>query len=162
MHQCSNVCASYQCPQDDMIISYWLYQYNFLQCFCQYKFLTSACLFFFVFCLLIWNTSLAIKIILIYYCFIHLFKGMYPSLPSISSIDFSMLREDQEWGLAFNYILQYPSILQDVRHEIMSNTGPKVNLQTHKVCHIHTCTDCSVVLRMVMRWEREDHFCHVC
>ena len=55
-----------------------------------------------------------------------------------------MLREDQEWVLVFSYILQYPSILQDVHHEIVSNAGPKVNLQTHKVCHIHASTDLTV------------------
>ncbi|XP_072017674.1 DALR anticodon-binding domain-containing protein 3-like [Amphiura filiformis] len=61
-------------------------------------------------------------------------NGTYPPLPSLTSIDFATLREDQEWGLLFNYVLQYPIILQDVYQEVMSNLGPKVNLQMHKIC----------------------------
>ncbi|XP_033647403.1 DALR anticodon-binding domain-containing protein 3-like [Asterias rubens] len=61
-------------------------------------------------------------------------KATYPPLPSISTIDFSLLREDQEWGLAFNYVLQYPVMLSECVSDLQNGKGPHLNIQTHRVC----------------------------
>ncbi|XP_038069054.1 DALR anticodon-binding domain-containing protein 3-like [Patiria miniata] len=72
-------------------------------------------------------------------------KGTYPSLPDIASLNFSLLREDQEWGLLFNYILQYPVMLSGCVADLLQTKGPHINIHTHRVCSflVSLCRDLS-------------------
>ncbi|XP_054585388.1 DALR anticodon-binding domain-containing protein 3 isoform X1 [Eptesicus fuscus] len=38
-------------------------------------------------------------------------RGLYPTFPPVSSLDFSLLREEGEWLLLFNSILPFPDLL---------------------------------------------------
>ncbi|VEN54608.1 unnamed protein product [Callosobruchus maculatus] len=40
-------------------------------------------------------------------------QNMYPELPSIEFVDFSLLDQQEEWELLYVYIMQYPMILRD-------------------------------------------------
>ncbi|XP_078677206.1 DALR anticodon-binding domain-containing protein 3-like isoform X2 [Branchiostoma floridae x Branchiostoma belcheri] len=57
--------------------------------------------------------------------------GVYPDLPDISSVDLSLLKEEEEWELLFNFILPYPDLVQGTVGDI-SNT--RVKILTHQVC----------------------------
>ncbi|XP_019623120.1 PREDICTED: DALR anticodon-binding domain-containing protein 3-like [Branchiostoma belcheri] len=57
--------------------------------------------------------------------------GVYPDLPDISSVDFSLLKEEEEWELLFNFLLPYPDLVQGTVGDI-SNTRAKI--LTHQVC----------------------------
>ncbi|XP_033103066.1 DALR anticodon-binding domain-containing protein 3-like isoform X1 [Anneissia japonica] len=61
-------------------------------------------------------------------------QGFYPSLPNISEVDFNLLREEEEWHLFFQYILPYPDIITEVLEPVFHSVGPRIQLQTHKVC----------------------------
>ncbi|KAI8511205.1 DALR anticodon-binding domain-containing protein 3 [Branchiostoma belcheri] len=57
--------------------------------------------------------------------------GVYPDLPDISSVDLSLLKEEEEWELLFNFLLPYPDLVQGTVGDI-SNTRAKI--LTHQVC----------------------------
>ncbi|XP_062600522.1 DALR anticodon-binding domain-containing protein 3-like [Saccostrea cucullata] len=60
--------------------------------------------------------------------------GVYPPLPSIDSIDFGLLREEDEWSLFFNYIFPYPDLLRSTVADVLpSNDGIYSKLGTHKI-----------------------------
>ncbi|XP_031571722.1 uncharacterized protein LOC116305881 [Actinia tenebrosa] len=40
-------------------------------------------------------------------------KGLYPPLPPIEQIDFSLLRDDEEWGLLLRYVMTFPSTVRE-------------------------------------------------
>ncbi|KAK2165327.1 hypothetical protein LSH36_52g09055 [Paralvinella palmiformis] len=60
-------------------------------------------------------------------------EGFYQPLPDVSTLDFSLLREEQEWELMFNYVLVYPSLVQNCI-EMLRNNKSKAVIHTHKVC----------------------------
>ncbi|XP_061187617.1 DALR anticodon-binding domain-containing protein 3-like [Saccostrea echinata] len=61
-------------------------------------------------------------------------EGVYPPLPSIDSIDFGLLREEDEWSLFFNYIFPYPDLLRTTVSDLFpSNDGIYAKLGTHKI-----------------------------
>ncbi|XP_022081499.1 DALR anticodon-binding domain-containing protein 3-like [Acanthaster planci] len=72
-------------------------------------------------------------------------KGTYPPLPDIASLDFGLLREDQEWGLLFHYILQYPVMLSECVADLLQTRGPHISIHTHRVCGflVSLCRDLS-------------------
>ncbi|ELU00657.1 hypothetical protein CAPTEDRAFT_128140, partial [Capitella teleta] len=55
-------------------------------------------------------------------------EGVYPALPPVSEIDFSTLKEEDEWGLVFNYVLIYPDLIENC---VLLNRG---QAHCHKVC----------------------------
>ncbi|XP_078597932.1 DALR anticodon-binding domain-containing protein 3-like isoform X2 [Branchiostoma floridae x Branchiostoma japonicum] len=57
--------------------------------------------------------------------------GVYPDLPDISSVDFSLLKEEEEWELLFNYILPYPDLVQGTVVEVNKT---RAKILTHQVC----------------------------
>ncbi|XP_059053027.1 DALR anticodon-binding domain-containing protein 3 [Achroia grisella] len=40
-------------------------------------------------------------------------EGLYPSLPKFEDVDFSLLTEEDEWCLVYNYILGFPSVISN-------------------------------------------------
>ncbi|XP_023930303.1 DALR anticodon-binding domain-containing protein 3 [Lingula anatina] len=61
-------------------------------------------------------------------------KGMFPPLPECSQLDFSALREEEEWLLLFNYILPFPSLVEDCVGPFHPG-DPGAKIDTHKVCN---------------------------
>jgi len=59
--------------------------------------------------------------------------GKYPALPSIDEIDFSHLREEQEWRIFMKYIFAYPLLLNDLKESIMNCTTLHINPPINKV-----------------------------
>ncbi|XP_035676780.1 DALR anticodon-binding domain-containing protein 3-like isoform X2 [Branchiostoma floridae] len=57
--------------------------------------------------------------------------GVYPDLPDISSVDLSLLKEEEEWELLFNYILPYPYLVQGTIVEVNKT---RAKILTHQVC----------------------------
>ncbi|XP_071960934.1 DALR anticodon-binding domain-containing protein 3-like [Antedon mediterranea] len=58
----------------------------------------------------------------------------YPPLPDIKDIDFSFLKEEAEWYILFQYILPFPDIVAELLQPIFNSIGPRIQLQTHKIC----------------------------
>lgn len=53
-------------------------------------------------------------------------KGMYPSLPELEKIDFSILNQPEEWELLFVCILQFPYVIKNcVRSVDKGNVNPQ-------------------------------------
>ncbi|XP_066283604.1 DALR anticodon-binding domain-containing protein 3-like [Branchiostoma lanceolatum] len=57
--------------------------------------------------------------------------GVYPDLPDIGSVDFSLLKEEEEWELLFNYILPYPDLVQGT---VVDVNKTRAKILTHQVC----------------------------
>lgn len=62
-------------------------------------------------------------------------KGVYPPLPDISHIDFSTLREEDEWELFYNYIFVYPDLIVETTEQFLPENSIISKIQTHKVCN---------------------------
>ncbi|CAG4929035.1 unnamed protein product [Colias eurytheme] len=60
----------------------------------------------------------------------HVNDGRYPPLPKFEDVDFSLLTNEDEWCLIFNYILGFPSLLRNCV-EINEN---KCDFRPHLVC----------------------------
>ncbi|XP_032828454.2 DALR anticodon-binding domain-containing protein 3 isoform X1 [Petromyzon marinus] len=43
-------------------------------------------------------------------------RGMYPKFPEVSSLDFSLLNEEEEWRLLYNYIVPFGELLSRSSH----------------------------------------------
>uniref|UniRef100_S4RX96 DALR anticodon binding domain containing 3 n=1 Tax=Petromyzon marinus TaxID=7757 RepID=S4RX96_PETMA len=43
-------------------------------------------------------------------------QGMYPKFPEVSSLDFSLLNEEEEWRLLYNYIVPFGELLSRSSH----------------------------------------------
>ncbi|XP_077979309.1 DALR anticodon-binding domain-containing protein 3-like isoform X2 [Glandiceps talaboti] len=61
-------------------------------------------------------------------------QDLYPSLPDIDVVDFSLLREDEEWELLFHYLLPYPSLVRECVGNVTQG-NPHIQILTHKVCN---------------------------
>ena len=61
-----------------------------------------------------------------------LFSGLYPALPDVSHTDFSLLTDEEEWGLVFNYIWVYPEMIRSTV-SALEEGKLRVSLHTHKV-----------------------------
>lgn len=59
-------------------------------------------------------------------------KGTYPALVEFDSVDFSLLQQEEEWGLLFNYVLLYPDILKGTVEDSAESTFHSIH--THKIC----------------------------
>ncbi|CAH1785056.1 unnamed protein product [Owenia fusiformis] len=69
--------------------------------------------------------------------------GVYPPLPDLDSIDWSLLKDEEEWSLLFNYVMSYPSIVQQAIAPL--HKGIHSQIQTHKICNflLHMARDMS-------------------
>lgn len=64
-------------------------------------------------------------------------SGVYPPLPPAEESDYSLLKEEEEWKLLFNYILPFPSLVKNcIRH--FSLQSPQAHVQTHRACQFLT------------------------
>lgn len=63
-------------------------------------------------------------------------NGLYPSLPDIMTIDFSTLREEEEWFLFFQYIFTYKDVIKQTVEQIVLASGEiQTKIHTHKICN---------------------------
>ncbi|KAK6639567.1 hypothetical protein RUM43_007840 [Polyplax serrata] len=76
------------------------------------------------------------------------FRGVanqvYPALPPVEDIDFSVLSDSEEWALLFNYLLEYPSLIKRCAEDIIIGR-PAV----HNICKflLNFCSVFSVYYR---------------
>ncbi|ERL95759.1 hypothetical protein D910_01170, partial [Dendroctonus ponderosae] len=53
-------------------------------------------------------------------------QGTYPDLPALDQIDFSLLKQPEEWELLYVYILQYPHMVQScIKGVELGNVNPQ-------------------------------------
>ncbi|KAM8758607.1 DALR anticodon-binding domain-containing protein 3 isoform 1-T2 [Rhynchonycteris naso] len=55
-------------------------------------------------------------------------QGLYPTFPPVSSLDFSLLREEGEWLLLFNSVLPFPELLSQTA--VLDGTAPGLHIAT--------------------------------
>ncbi|XP_075794513.1 DALR anticodon-binding domain-containing protein 3 [Pelodiscus sinensis] len=72
-------------------------------------------------------------------------QGAYPASPPASELNFSLLRDEGEWLLLFNYILPFPETLSQSAQLPLSGPGPRITASTEAVCKflIHLSMDFS-------------------
>ncbi|XP_038267669.1 LOW QUALITY PROTEIN: DALR anticodon-binding domain-containing protein 3 [Dermochelys coriacea] len=72
-------------------------------------------------------------------------QGAYPAFPPASELNFSLLREEGEWLLLFNYILPFPETLSQSAQLPFSSKGIRITASTEAVCKflIHLSMDFS-------------------
>ncbi|XP_043407958.1 DALR anticodon-binding domain-containing protein 3 isoform X4 [Chelonia mydas] len=72
-------------------------------------------------------------------------QGAYPAFPPASELNFSLLREEGEWLLLFNYILPFPETLSQSAQLPLSSKGIRITASTEAVCKflIHLSMDFS-------------------
>ncbi|XP_036984276.2 DALR anticodon-binding domain-containing protein 3 isoform X3 [Artibeus jamaicensis] len=56
-------------------------------------------------------------------------QGLYPAFPPVSSLDFSLLREEGEWLLLFNSVLPFPDLLSQAA--ALDLTAPGLHIAAH-------------------------------
>ncbi|KXJ19917.1 DALR anticodon-binding domain-containing protein 3 [Exaiptasia diaphana] len=62
-------------------------------------------------------------------------QGHYPPLPQIDEVDFSLLREKDEWKLLVCYVMQYPAVVRDALNDLLSPTHDSiVTVNINKMC----------------------------
>lgn len=61
-------------------------------------------------------------------------QGTYPLLPAVGNVDFSLLQDDLEWDLFFQYGLQYPLIVREAAELKCRGVGIRVDSALKKVC----------------------------
>lgn len=63
-------------------------------------------------------------------------QGLYPTFPPVSSLDFSLLRDEGEWLLLFNSILPFSDLLRQMAALTLTRTAPglHVTARTETVC----------------------------
>lgn len=59
-------------------------------------------------------------------------KGVYPPLPDLEDVDFSLLKQEEEWELLFNYVILFPSVVRETIVGMEKSTAEPI--QTHKIC----------------------------
>ncbi|XP_032637675.1 DALR anticodon-binding domain-containing protein 3 isoform X2 [Chelonoidis abingdonii] len=57
-------------------------------------------------------------------------QGAYPAFPPASELNFSLLREEGEWLLLFNYILPFPETLSQAAQLPLSSKGIRITAST--------------------------------
>ncbi|CAC5402959.1 unnamed protein product [Mytilus coruscus] len=62
-------------------------------------------------------------------------KGIYPPLPEIKSLDFSTLREEDEWELLYNYIFIYGELIAETTEQFIPEDSIISKIHCHKVCN---------------------------
>uniref|UniRef100_A0A8C0J583 DALR anticodon binding domain-containing protein n=1 Tax=Chelonoidis abingdonii TaxID=106734 RepID=A0A8C0J583_CHEAB len=60
-------------------------------------------------------------------------QGAYPAFPPASELNFSLLREEGEWLLLFNYILPFPETLSQAAQLPLSSKGIRITASTEAV-----------------------------
>ncbi|XP_055485895.1 DALR anticodon-binding domain-containing protein 3 isoform X2 [Psammomys obesus] len=60
-------------------------------------------------------------------------QGLYPAFPPVSSLDFSLLRDEGEWLLLFNSVLPFPDLLSQTV-SLASTPGLHIPVRTEMVC----------------------------
>lgn len=64
-------------------------------------------------------------------------QGQYPPLPNIEDVDFSLLREEDEWTLFFLYVFPYPDLIRETVEELVPKSASiSTKIHTHKVCNL--------------------------
>lgn len=54
-------------------------------------------------------------------------KGEYPNLPHMNDIDFSLLKQEEEWELIYNFIIGYQQMLKDcLKYDPIFQVNPQV------------------------------------
>ncbi|KAK9303728.1 hypothetical protein QLX08_004719 [Tetragonisca angustula] len=54
-------------------------------------------------------------------------KGEYPDLPCVNDTDFSLLNQEEEWELVYNFIIGYQQMINHcVKHNAVFQTNPQV------------------------------------
>ncbi|XP_036905668.1 DALR anticodon-binding domain-containing protein 3 isoform X7 [Sturnira hondurensis] len=61
-------------------------------------------------------------------------QGLYPAFPPVSSLDFSLLREEGEWLLLFNSVLPFPDLLSQAAALDLTAPGLHIAAHTEMVC----------------------------
>uniref|UniRef100_A0A8C3X1B1 DALR anticodon binding domain containing 3 n=1 Tax=Catagonus wagneri TaxID=51154 RepID=A0A8C3X1B1_9CETA len=61
-------------------------------------------------------------------------KGLYPTFPPVSSLDFSLLHDEGEWLLLFNSILPFPDLLSHTATLACTAPGLHITARTEMVC----------------------------
>ncbi|XP_054450742.1 DALR anticodon-binding domain-containing protein 3 [Pteronotus mesoamericanus] len=61
-------------------------------------------------------------------------QGLYPAFPPVSSLDFSLLREEGEWLLLFNSVLPFPDLLGQTAALDHIAPGLHITARTEMVC----------------------------
>ncbi|XP_045166683.2 DALR anticodon-binding domain-containing protein 3-like [Mercenaria mercenaria] len=60
----------------------------------------------------------------------------YPPLPPVSDVDFSMLREEAEWSLLFNYVYTFPELVEQTVDNVDNCDTICAKIHTQKVCQM--------------------------
>nr|XP_033322398.1 DALR anticodon-binding domain-containing protein 3-like [Megalopta genalis] len=63
--------------------------------------------------------------------------GEYPDLPDISDVNFSLLDQEEEWELVYNFIIGYQEIIKDcIKYEPVFQTNPQILcIFLSRMCH---------------------------
>ncbi|XP_004625130.1 DALR anticodon-binding domain-containing protein 3 isoform X2 [Octodon degus] len=61
-------------------------------------------------------------------------KGLYPTFPSVESLDFSLLQDEGEWQLLFNSVLPFPDLLSHTGGLACTGPGLYLSARTETVC----------------------------
>ncbi|XP_074609834.1 DALR anticodon-binding domain-containing protein 3-like isoform X1 [Acropora palmata] len=60
-------------------------------------------------------------------------NGVYPQLPPVDEVDFSLLREEDEWELLISFIATFPTIVKDTVPTLAA-TSQSFVIHTNKIC----------------------------
>lgn len=65
-------------------------------------------------------------------------KGKYRDLPDLSHVDWSLLKQEEEWQLLLNYVVQFDHVVSDCIHSVIncqcqSSASSSSSITTHKV-----------------------------
>ncbi|XP_052779468.1 DALR anticodon-binding domain-containing protein 3-like [Mya arenaria] len=63
-------------------------------------------------------------------------NGTFPPLPELEKIDFSTLREEQEWSLLLTYVFTFPDLVQQTIQNMEPSDTTTLNIHTHKMCQM--------------------------
>ncbi|XP_003476705.1 DALR anticodon-binding domain-containing protein 3 isoform X2 [Cavia porcellus] len=61
-------------------------------------------------------------------------QGLYPTFPSVKSLDFSLLHDEGEWLLLFNSVLPFPHLLSQTAGLTCTSPGLHISARTETVC----------------------------
>ncbi|KFO18609.1 DALR anticodon-binding domain-containing protein 3 isoform X2 [Fukomys damarensis] len=61
-------------------------------------------------------------------------QGLYPTFPSVKSLDFSLLHDEGEWLLLFNSVLPFPDLLSQTAGLACTGPGLHISARTETVC----------------------------
>ncbi|KAM6160097.1 LOW QUALITY PROTEIN: DALR anticodon-binding domain-containing protein 3 [Erethizon dorsatum] len=61
-------------------------------------------------------------------------QGLYPTFPSVKSLDFSLLHDEGEWLLLFNSVLPFPELLSQTAGLACTGPGLHISARSETVC----------------------------